>query len=170
MIKDNHYNYVIIGQVWTNYLSENIINYLGDERSLPLTKKRIEIALDNALNIISESGAKPILIKSTALMQDNFHDCFFKHIKLRQPYSSKQCSFHLTPSEGDKWFEYLFNKMKVKYPMLIVMDPKKVQCQNNICRADINGVPVYRDAGHITDYASYQFGVLYLQKFANPLT
>lgn len=38
-----------------------------------------------------------------------------------------------------------------------------------ICKADINGVPVYRDVGHITDYASYQLGTLYLQKFSNPL-
>ncbi len=170
MIQDNHYDYVIIGQVWTNYLSENIINHLGDERSLKLTKKRIATALDKALKIIIVSGAKPILIKTTALMPANFHDCFFKHIKLRQPYNSEQCSFHLTQSEREQWVERLFAKMKVKYPELIVIDPKTVQCQNNICKADINGIPIYRDAGHITDYASYQFGILYLHQFDNPLS
>jgi hypothetical protein len=170
MIQDNHYDYVIIGQIWTNYLSENVINHLGDERSLELTKKRIALSLDKALKIITTSEAKPVLIKTTASMQENFHDCFFKHIKLRQPYHSEHCSFHLIRSEGEQWFESLFHKMKMKYPELILIDPKKVQCQHNICKADINGVPVYRDAGHITDYASYQFGVLYLQKFANPLT
>ena len=169
MIQDNHYDYVLIGQIWTNYLSESIINQPGDERSLELTKKRIEVSLDQALEIIAHSGAKPILIKSTAVMQDNFHDCFFKHIKLRQSYNPEQCSFHLVESDGEQWFDALFDKMKIKYPELTLIDPKKVQCQNNLCKADINGIPVYRDVGHITDYASYQFGTLYLQQFANPL-
>lgn len=170
MIQDNHYDYVIIGQIWSNYLSDSIINHLGDERSVLLTKKRLEISLDKALKIISASGARPILIKTTALMPENVHDCFFKHIKLRQAYNAEQCSFNLTLSEGEQWFEGLFDKMKLKYPKLILIDPKKVQCQNDKCTADINGIPIYRDAGHITDYASYQLGTLYLQKFDNPLS
>lgn len=54
--------------------------------------------------------------------------------------------------------------------VLVIKKLILILSQNDICKADINGVPVYRDAGHITDYASYQFGFLYLQKFANPLT
>ena len=169
LIQKNHYDYVIIGQVWSNYLSDSIINHLGDERSITLTKKRLEISLNKALEIITASGAKPVIIKTTALMQGNFHDCFFKHIKLHQPYNPELCSFNLTLSDGEQWFDALFDKMKIKYPTLILLDPKVVQCQNNKCKADINGIPMYRDAGHITDYASYHFGTLYLQQFDNPL-
>jgi len=169
MIEKNHYDYVIIGQTWNNYLSDNVINQPGDPRSFNLTKKRIAISLDQALKTIVASGAKPILIKTTALMQQHISDCFFKHIKLRQNYDSTQCDFNLSISDGEKWFGKLFAKMQVKYPELILIDPKNVQCPNKMCKADINGVPVYRDAGHITDYASYQFGKLYLQRFDNPL-
>lgn len=169
MIQHNHYDYVIIGQIWSNYLSDKVITKLDDVRSLSLAKKRIETALDNALKTIIASGAKPVLIKTTALMQENFHDCFFKHIKLRQTYDPKQCSFNLTVSDSEQWFGNLFHKMKNKYPQLIVIDPKKVQCEQGRCAADVNGVPVYRDVGHITDYASYQFGKMYLKKFHNPL-
>lgn len=126
--------------------------------------------MNKALNIIIESGAKPVLIQSTALMQSNFHDCFFKHIKLRQPYNAKQCRFYWNQSKEEQWFDNLFYKMKIKHPELIIINPKKVQCPNNMCKADINGIPIYRDAGHITDYASYQFGFLYLKKWGNPLS
>lgn len=169
MIQEHHYDYVIIGQLWGNYFSDSVINHLGDKRSITLSKKRLEFALDKALKIIIRSGAKPILIKTTALMQDNFHDCFFKHIKLRQAYDSQQCSFKLTSSQKEEWFNHLFKKMKMKYPKLILIDPKKIQCQNNVCKADLNGIPIYRDVGHITDYASYQFGSMYLQKYKNPI-
>jgi peptidoglycan/LPS O-acetylase OafA/YrhL len=170
MIQANHYDFVILGQIWGNYLSESVINHLDDKRSIALTKKRLVRSLDNALEIITASGAKPVIVKTTALPQGNFKDCFFKHIKLRQPYNSELCSFNVTRLDGERWFDALFEKMKTKYPTLILIDPKLVQCQNNKCKADINGIPVYRDAGHITDYASYQFGTLYLQKFANPLS
>ncbi|ARB92343.1 acyltransferase family protein [Legionella longbeachae] len=167
MIENNHYDYVIIGQLWENYLSASVINHLGDKRSLALSQKRLETALDKAMATIIGSGAKPVLIKATAQMQKNFHDCFFKHIKLRKPYNSAECNFSLL--ETDQRLGHLFYKMKRKYPQLIILDPKKVQCMQGICKADINGVPVYRDVGHITDYASYQLGTLYLQKFSNPL-
>jgi hypothetical protein len=33
---------------------------------------------------------------------------------------------------------------------------------------EMYGVPFYRDAGHITDFASYQLGTIYLKTQANP--
>ena len=169
MIKSNHYDYVLMGQIWTNYLGANVINSIGDQRSALLTKERIEAALDEALHLINDTGAIPILIESTASMKTNFHDCFFKHIKLRTKYDPKQCSFHLVTTDDDQWIKNLFGRMKRKYPTLITINPKKVQCPNNECRADINGIPVYRDVGHLTDYASYQLGKLYLEQFKNPM-
>lgn len=169
MIQTNHYDYVIIGQVWRNYLNDNIINALGDVRSYQQSQARLQAALDHALQIIVDSGAKPILIKNTASMKENFHDCFYKHIKRRQPYDPHTCQFHLSLSAEEKWFDALFASMQQKYNQLIIIDPKSVQCPEGNCRADIHGVPVFRDVGHITDYASYQFGKMYLQTHPNPL-
>lgn len=168
MIQNNHYDYVIIGQLWINYMADNIINQLGDKRSVSLTLKRLENALDNALTMIIDSGAKPVLIKSTAVMQKNLHDCFFKHIKLRKSYLPGECNFTL--NEHDQWFTQIFKRLKIKYPQLAIIDPKKIQCLQGVCKADINGIPIYRDVGHITDYASYEMGKLYLQKYSNPLS
>lgn len=170
MIQENHYDFVFLGQLWGNYYSDSVINNLGDERSVQLAKERIEYAMEKALKIITASGAKPVIINATASMKNNFHDCFFKHIKLHQSYNSNQCDFNLTLTENESWYNTLFLRMKKKYPKLILIDPKKIQCEKGICKVDFNGIPVYRDAGHITDYASYYMGKLYLQKFHNPLT
>lgn len=169
-ISNNHYDYVIIGQVWSNYLTESIINQIGDPRSKSLAKQRFKIALDKALDVITNSGAKPVLIKSTAIMKNNALACFYRHIKLHQSYNPEQCKFNFYSSEKDQWINAVFDEMKMKYPQLIIIDPKKVQCPDNRCTADLEGIPVYRDAGHITDYASYRLGALYLQEFGNPLS
>ena len=67
-----------------------------------------------------------------------------------------------------QWMNNLFAKMRRKYSKLVLIDPKKVQCPKGICKADINGIPMYRDVGHITDYASDQLGILYIQNYKNP--
>lgn len=76
MIKTNHYDYVILGQNWNGYFGDRIINQLNDNRSQELSLKRIEKALDKALELITTSGAKPVLIKSIALSKGNPYNCF----------------------------------------------------------------------------------------------
>ena len=168
MIKANHYDFVIIGQSWGGYLGTNVINELHDERSIALSKKRIKIALDKALRLITDSGSVPVIIKATASSTSNLRDCFFKHIKQRKKYHPEQCEFSLQ-SEVDPWLDDLFLTMQKKYSQLILIDPRKVQCSQGRCKADINGVPVFRDIAHITDYASYQLARRYLQQYKNPL-
>lgn len=167
-IKENHFDYVILGQLWNNYYSNHIIQQLNDKRSLDLTKKRLKIALDEALSRISSSGARPVIIDNLVVMPPQIYNCFSKHIKLRQPYNPSQCSFNNHLTEDRLWFLNLFSEMQTKYPELILIDPSKVQCNEKICRGDISGVPIYRDKGHLTDYAAYQFGHMFLHQFKNP--
>ncbi|MFA6303378.1 MAG: acyltransferase family protein [Legionella sp.] len=169
MIKKNHYDYVLIGQVWPNYYSTSIINKLGDKQAIDLSQQRLTDALEEALKIIISSGARPVLIKAIAHEDEHARDCVFHYVKIRKPYNPDTCSFALSKSEGELWFDKLFKQMQQKYPQLVVIDPKQVQCPDGLCRADIEGVPVYRDGGHITDYASYKFGDLYLAHMGNPL-
>ncbi|HED4110722.1 TPA: acyltransferase, partial [Enterobacter hormaechei subsp. xiangfangensis] len=63
----------------------------------------------------------------------------------------------------------LMSKMKAEFPTLTFIDPKSIQCISGKCITNIDGVTVYRDVGHLTDYASYKFGQLYLNEFGNPL-
>lgn len=168
MIKSNHYDYVIIGQNWYAYLGDKIINQPNDKRSYSLSQKRIEKALDQSLQIIIASGAKPVLIKSIAATQRNPHECFFEHIKRRTSYESAQCEFNLEPKDL-QWFNDLFAHMQKKYSQLIILDPQELLCPEGRCKADINGVPVFKDEGHITDYASYYLAQSYLKHYKNPL-
>ena len=168
MIQANHYDFVILGQNWSGYLGEKIIQQLKDKRSVTLSKRRISHALANALQIIVDSGAKPLIIKATAITPSNPHKCFFAHVKYHKPYNPAQCDFHFYPQD-EVWFNQLLAKMQKKFPQLIIIDPKKVQCPHDYCKADIHGVPVFRDAVHLSDFASYHFGLRYLKHFTNPL-
>jgi peptidoglycan/LPS O-acetylase OafA/YrhL len=167
-IKKGKFDYVIIGEVWMNYAGNNIINRIGDKRSVDLSRGRIEVAMRNALDIIVKSGARPVIIKTIYSMPRHYMTCFYQHIKLREQLKTNSCSTNYFHGEQNQWFSQLFVKMKKEYPSLIFIDPKDVQCEGEICKTDINGIPVYRDVGHLTDYASSIFGQEYLIQLGNP--
>ena len=168
MIKINHFDYVILGENWEGYLGDKIINNESDERSLSLSKQRIQVALEEAITLIIASGARPVVVQAVALSAKNSYSCFYEHIKRREKYDSKRCTY-INASQTQQWFNNLFATLQDKYKPLIVIDPKVIQCLNGKCQADINGVPLFRDDIHITDYASYQWGEMYLKKYKNPL-
>ncbi|MDR7341993.1 peptidoglycan/LPS O-acetylase OafA/YrhL [Pantoea alhagi] len=167
-IKTGKFSYVIIGEVWMNYAGDHIINNAGDKRSMSLSRDRIENSFRTALDIIVASKATPVVIKTIYPMPKNYMTCFFQHIKLRKDYIPNSCNHMDWAGDENEWFSQLFDKLKKDYPSLIIIDPKTVQCQDNTCKTVINGVPVYRDVGHLTDYASYTFGKEYIDKQGNP--
>ncbi|CAI8799129.1 membrane hypothetical protein [Pseudomonas zeae] len=173
MIAKQHFKYVIVGQFWEAYLDDDIVTRGDDPRSPELSQQRLGIAIRKALDKIVESGATPVLLENTLPMPAGINTCLLQQVKLRGLMgSAEQSSLCATaPWSGAKEpvLEKLFNDLKAEYPGLIVIDPKIVQCKDDACMTTVDGLPVYRDIGHVTDYASYKFGEMYLKRFGNPL-
>ncbi|MEN4610352.1 acyltransferase family protein [Pantoea agglomerans] len=170
LIAKNHYDYVILGQVWEWYVSgPHIINHPGDERSDALTKARFSKAIRQSLSAIVSSGARPVIVRTIAPMPANYQKCIRHHVIFREPYRQDECDIQNPRSPEGEWTLPLFDQLQKEFPTLIVIDPKKVQCENGFCVTALDGTPAYRDVGHLNDFASYKFGQEYLQKFSNPL-
>ncbi len=167
MIKSHHYDVVLLGQNWNGYLYDKLLLAEQDNQAHDLAKQQIEQSLEQALQIITASGAKPVIIESLELTGSPI-DCFYYHIKHRTKYIPEQCDFDIS-SKAQQWQNDLFSRMKKKYAQLLIIDPKKAHCPNGRCKAEINGIPAFRDGGHVTDYASYHLGEIYLSRFKNPL-
>ncbi|WP_323744618.1 acyltransferase family protein [Pseudomonas sp. UFMG81] len=173
MIRNNHYKYVMIGQVWERYVeSDKVVTALEDERTLELSHQRMQDALLEGLKLITESGAIPVIIKANLKMPDAVNDCVYRNIKLRGLFgsetASEQCATQDWDGQEHPALTAMFKAAKAAYPQLIFIDPKDAQCENGSCLTAIDGLPVYRDIGHVTDYASHKLGVKYLQEMGNP--
>jgi len=174
LIAKNQYKYVMLGLMWEAYAGQGIIvTKLDDPRSVELSRQRFDVAIRDALDVIKQSGATPIFLKAPFIMPVSVNDCLYRDVKLHgltdNAEEVRKCSSApWTPNE-DPRLTKLFSDLKSEYPNLIIIDPKKVQCTDSACMTAIEGVPVYRDVGHITDYASYKFGETYLQKYGNPM-
>lgn len=170
-IQKEHYNYVILSQRWSGYMDNRVVFQLGDTMNPTDSLTRLKTALNEAIEIIIQSGAQPIIFEETFLdpiNEDNI--CFFRPIK-RHIFPSQRpvsCVSPLTQNTDQTMAKAVLMAAKEKYPELILIDPKIVQCPNNQCVAEINGVPIFRDLTHINDFSSYQFGRQYLNIKDNP--
>lgn len=170
LIAKNHYDYVILGQVWEWYVSgPHLINHPGDERSDALTKLRFSRAIRQALSAIVTSGARPVIIRTVAPMPVNYQQCIRHHVIFREPYRQEECDNQNPQSPENEWTLPLFTQLQKEFPTLLVIDPKKAQCENSYCLTALDQTPIYRDVGHLNDFSSYKFGQEYLRKFGNPL-
>ncbi|SDT08961.1 Peptidoglycan/LPS O-acetylase OafA/YrhL, contains acyltransferase and SGNH-hydrolase domains [Pseudomonas sp. Z003-0.4C(8344-21)] len=173
MIASHHFRYVIIGQFWEAYLTDAIVTRLEDPRSVELSQQRLGVALRQALDIIVKSGATPVFLMNTLPMPTGINECLLKQVKLRgllgSAEQSIQCASVPWSNDEDPTLARLFSELQGEYPSLIVIDPKSLQCKDGACATTVDGLPVYRDLGHMTDYASYRFGEMYLKRFGNPL-
>ncbi|MFJ2318612.1 acyltransferase family protein [Pseudomonas sp. NPDC087817] len=173
LITKSHFQYVIIGQFWEAYLSADIVTEVDDPRSLELSQQRLGAAIRDALDIIVASGATPIFLMNTLPMPAGINECLLRQVKLRgwmgSAEQSSLCASSTWSGSEDPVLAKLFSNLQAEYPTLILIDPKGVQCEDGTCVTTIDGLPVYRDIGHVTDYASYKLGEMYLKRFGNPL-
>ncbi|WP_410375996.1 acyltransferase family protein [Enterobacter sp. CPE_E331] len=167
-INSNHYDYVIIGQVWANYFGTHLINNDGDMRTEALSNKRYEEALREALRVIVNAGSKPVIMFTIANMPVNYQNCINQHVIHRRPFDINECDNQNPKKNNPDKLIKLMAKMKSEFPGLMFIDSKSIQCVSGKCVSNIDGVTVYRDEGHLTDYASYRFGQMYIREFGNP--
>lgn len=169
LIARSHYDYVIIGLTWETYAdSSAVVLSIDDQRSQALSRERMKAALLKSLDIITRSGARPVLIKSNIVMPEGANDCLYRSIKLRGTIEEHHCATSIAQPEENPWLAQLFRDVKQAHPDLLIIDPKDVQCVDGQCKLSIDGLPIYRDIGHITDFASTPMGKLYLQAKGNP--
>ncbi|MBE1160418.1 acyltransferase [Dyella sp. 7MK23] len=170
IIQSHQFKYVIIGENWVYYDFAAVVNQPGDPQSRELGQARMEAAVRHALDIITATGAVPVVIKGAPVMPPDFEGCFYQHFKLREKTGGTDCTLSSNKNQTEIWYDQLFERLKTRYPSLVLIDPRLVQCSGATCMTTYQGVPIYRDTGHMSDYGSYQLGQRYLQTQPNPFT
>lgn len=167
-IRNHKYKYVIISQVWENYAAFRVRSQIEDSPSPAESINILTRATEQAIQDIIDAGAQPVLVKTMFPMPKNFLTCFYEHFKTRGEYEPQACNPNPQINKS-VWTEPFFATLQARFPSLIIVDPKNVQCPDGLCRTEIEGIPLYRDVGHLNDYATKALGEVYLEQFGNPL-
>ena len=151
-IKNNNLDYVIISQRWLGY-SQNMVAY----------KK----SLEETIMFVKSTGSKLVLVYPVAEGGGrNINLCFYRNIDQPEVCDIKKAE----SDERLKEVYAMFSDLIKQYPDVISIDPQKVQCSDNVCYTQHDGIPLYQDIHHIYDYTAKKFAREYLMKFGNPLS
>lgn len=153
LIRHGGFRYVILAERWIGYTSEQLSG------------------LDGSIALIVASGAIPVVFESAAEDGTDTKDCFYRHIKLR----SAQVDDCAIVADNDfakpvkAAVADLMQRMRRKYPSLILIDPQAVQCRDGECITVYDATPIYTDAHHLNPFGAIELGRRYRERFGNPL-
>lgn len=151
LVQKNKFSYVLLGQRWSGYPVDNVSH------------------ISNAIEIIKATGANPIILGPVPEDGRNIKDCFYRHIKLRQPYDGS-CDVIRNNNFSEKSLREinnLFGRLRSSYPSVTFVDPSELLCDDRLCKTVVDGTPLYDDSHHINGFASDFLAKKYMKYAGN---
>jgi hypothetical protein len=74
-------------------------------------------------------------------------------------------------SAADAQSEYdaIVDRMKAAHPKTIIIDPKRIMCDEKECITYTANTALYKDSNHLNTRASQMLGEWYISRLGNPL-
>ncbi len=148
--------YVFISNNWVNYLETDpksghgglLKKYDTDIIDAKSSEVAFEYSIRRLVNEIIEAGVTPVLMSDVANMPVSP-----KHFNARRLRDGKEPLKRIKTRENDtrvSFYRKLFTSISSNNPKVIYLDIYAATCDKNAeCLAEIDGLPVYRDLGHI---------------------
>lgn len=82
--------------------------------------------------------------------------------------SDTRCTFTKKTLESHRaQYQELSAALQKHFPKIMLYDPTSILCQDSKCSYSRNGIPLYRDDGHLSAYGSYVVATDYMNWHAN---
>lgn len=144
LIVELHPKYLIISNLWRDSMhsSENS-KTLYEEYFLPYAS-------------LLDQGVEKIVIVKSIPIPDNFGSYF----TLYNHFLGKEYRFSLDGDQSVKSSQAI-DRLTSNYPRIESIDPKILICKQLDCSVTDNGISLYRNATHLTQYGSNMLGQLF---------
>lgn len=161
----NEYDYVVLAGSFVNYLRQGLFSF---QEAVPDISQPgvFREAMIRTIDLIVENGSTPILVKGNPIFSSDVSHCTLNNIRFGL---NKKC-FMLKSEYQKNFYEWsgFVDELESRFESLIVVDPAQVMCDEDKCYTEIEGVPLYKDAGHLNYEGSKLIGELYIERYKNP--
>lgn len=104
-------------------------------------------------------GSQVVLFQDVAYVDKADPRCTIKNVMFSH---QRDCSFTFNPN---RMIELMFSHLREKHPGITLIDVKTLYCDTERCKAELQGIPLYRDHDHLNHEASELLGAKYLQQY-----
>lgn len=162
-LNSHKYKYVVLAGSYADSYKASIFK----SKDLNVTKEDVFLkGVNDSIELVYKNGAKPILVIGSPKIKKYDQTCPVK----KDMYGlSINCNIDRVEHEAhfSKWKQDV-EKIKANYPNLTIIDPTAVMCNKKECFSELNGIPLYKDRGHLNSIGANLIGELYLKKYGNP--
>ena len=156
------YDTVVLAGAYTQFFGRNIFRYQG--ASDPAA---FETGLREALRIASSSARRVLVFTQVPILPSRLHDCSLRAERSRQRL---ECRLPAQPhSDQVANLGQLYGRLASDYPKTIWINLDELLCDESWCLTEIDGIPLYKDGGHLNDQGSRLLARKWIQRFGNPL-
>jgi hypothetical protein len=107
----------------------------------------------SSINVVLKSGASLTIILSNQAIE-RANSCSIRQIMYG---TEANCNVLRKPPPA------YFKEIRLRYPMIHIIDPNEVICRNDKCVPIIENVLLYRDSGHLNDVGSRLIGKIFVK-------
>lgn len=163
LLRREKYRYVVLAGSWNGYFNAGNFIKLGHLEGKEAFKKGMRAAIKEA----SSAAQKVLVLQTVPGLPAGLYDCSLRNARFGL---SNDCSlamdlYKIQVAEVNKFFE----ELKKEFPEVIWVDPALIMCETDRCLTEIDGLPLYKDGGHLNDAGSRLLASKWIQKFGNPL-
>lgn len=163
LIERERYEVIVLAGSYTSFANREIIK--AGELS---GKDAFAYGLEGAIRESRASGSRVIVFATIPILPSGLHDCGLRNLRFGRELD---CTIPLDQHVQDAAnATAVFEKLKKQFPDVVWIDPALVMCDGERCATEIDGLPLYKDDGHLNDMGSRLLAKKWLERFGNPLS
>ena len=146
-----HFKYVILGGYWSSRKDLD-----GFKKDLEATIKKIIAHQSNPVIFIDNPDSKVDKSKCPVFS--------------RLGWNNKDCLIPLAEvKKTHQPYDQAIIAAQEKYPELVIINPKKLLCDDLFCQTEMNNIAIYKDKNHLNKDISMLLAMHWMEKYGNPL-
>ena len=148
-----HFDYVALAGFWAS----------EPERDL-------EKELRHVVDTIVKAGATPVIFKDNPFHEPDLSRCVL-YKKRGWMDAGANCHIpHDVAFKAQAEYDAIIDRMQADYPKTMVIDPKRIMCNDAECVTHVANTALYKDANHINTRAAQLLADWYIARVGNPLS
>ena len=155
LIKSSNVSQVYLAASWYGYTLQGESKSFSEKRM-----KQVLEGLRSTLELLSKSNKQVIVFDTLARMPKDISSCLLKSIKFGSNAKNPACTF--TRNGEQSMLSQLVYELVSNYSNVVFVDINKFICEQEQCKTELNGIPIYRDSNHLNSISSRLLTKLYL--------
>ena len=163
LLKREQYRYVVLAASWSGYFGAGSLLKNGTQEG----EEAFKVGMRAALREAQAASQKVVVLEMVPTLPPGLHDCSLRNERFKL---ADDCTVPIARHEAQTaGVRAVFDELRREFPDVVWVDPAKSMCAEGRCMTELDGLPLYKDGGHLNDLGARLLARKWLERFENPV-